>query len=284
MRYRFLRFPEGKAKAVTFSYDDGCKADIRFSDMITKYGIKCTFNLNCDELRQENLSKEQIEEHFLSNGHEIAVHGAKHRAEGNVRPIEGIRDVLECRLELERKFGIIVRGMAYPDCGITRMVNGASYEKIKQYLTDLDIAYSRTLGGDNDIFALPVDWHAWMPTAHHKNPELMEYIDKFLNMDLSVKAYGARREPRLFYLWGHSYEFDNDNNWDLLDNICEKLSGNDDVWYATNMQIYEYVNAYYSLIYSADEKIVYNPTLIDIWFDADGKLYKISSGQTLIVE
>ena len=27
MRYRFLRYPEGKAKAVTFSYDDGCRAE-----------------------------------------------------------------------------------------------------------------------------------------------------------------------------------------------------------------------------------------------------------------
>ena len=31
MRYRFLRFPEGKFKAVTFSYDDGLHADIRLA-------------------------------------------------------------------------------------------------------------------------------------------------------------------------------------------------------------------------------------------------------------
>ena len=52
MKYRFLRFPEGKQKAVTLSYDDGCKEDIRFSDVITKYGLKCTFNLNCDAMRK----------------------------------------------------------------------------------------------------------------------------------------------------------------------------------------------------------------------------------------
>lgn len=174
--------------------------------------------------------------------------------------------------------------MAYPDSGITKLSNGASYEKIKQYLTDLDIVYSRTLGGDNDEFVLPNDWHAWMPTAHHINPKIMEYIDKFLNIDLSQNAYGTRREPRLFYLWGHSCEFERNNNWKLLEDICIKLSGKSDIWYATNMEIYEYVNAYNSLIYSANGKIVYNPTLLDIWFDVDGKEYKISSGETLNIE
>ena len=177
MRYKFMRFPEGKAKAVTLSYDDGCAEDIRFSDTISKAGLKCTFNLNSEEIRK-SLSKEQIEEHFLSRGHEIAVHGAWHRAEGNIRPVEGIKDVLDCRLELENRFGIIIRGMAYPDTGIRFFTNSSSYDIVKRYLTDLDIVYSRTLGGDNNGFYLPEDWHAWMPTAHHANPQIMEYIDE----------------------------------------------------------------------------------------------------------
>ena len=282
MRYRFLRFPDGKPKAVTLSYDDGVKEDIRFSDTISKYGLKCTFNLNC--LDWENrLNKKEIQEFVLENGHEIAVHGANHRAEGKIRPIEGIKDVLDCRLELENKFGIIVRGMAYPDSGINAFSNGVCYEKIKQYLTDLDIVYSRTLGGDNDEFVLPNDWHAWMPTAHHINPKIMEYIDKFLDIDLSNVSL-SQRAPRLFYLWGHSYEFERDNNWDLLDEICKKLSGKDDIWYATNMEIYEYVNAYNSLIYSADGLIVYNPTLYTVWFEIDGTLYSVKSGEKLFLD
>lgn len=187
MRYKFLRFPGGKPKAVTLSYDDGVPEDRRFSDTITKYGIKCTFNLNNDELRKNNYQKAEIEEIFLSRGHEVAVHGAMHRAEGTLRPIEGIRDVLDCRLELESKLGIIVRGMAYPDSGITYFTNNADYESVKAYLKSLDIKYSRTLAGDNDLFALPSDWYAWMPTAHHKNPKIMEYAEEFVNLDLSTK-------------------------------------------------------------------------------------------------
>lgn len=280
MRYQFLRFPEGKAKAVTLSYDDGCVADLRFSDVITKAGLKCTFNLNSNELRREIISDEQIKEKFLDRGHEIAVHGALHVAAGCQRPIEGIKEVLNCRTELETRFNRIIRGMAYPDSGVRYFENGTSYETIKEYIKDLDIAYARSLGGDNDGFRLPTDWYSWMPTAHHSNPKIMEYIDKFLSLDLT-KGWVSGLSPRLFYMWGHSFEFDNNNNWDLLDKICEKLGGHEDIWYATNIEIYDYVKAYNSLIHSADSQIIYNPSLYTVWFVIDGTLYSIKPGETL---
>ena len=36
----------GKKKAVTFSFDDGVEQDIRLVDMLNRYGLKATFNLN----------------------------------------------------------------------------------------------------------------------------------------------------------------------------------------------------------------------------------------------
>lgn len=281
MRTVFMRYPDGKAKAVTFSYDDGKIQDKRLAGIFDKYGMKATFNFNCDAMRKENFSKDEIKEYFLSKGHEIAVHGANHRANGNLRVIEGIRDVLDCRIELEHKCDMIIRGMAYPDTGITQMGEFVEYNQIKNYLTELDIAYARTLGGDNDSFRLPEDFHAWMPSAHHNNPNLMQYIDKFLNLDISTNTYHARRVSRLLYIWGHSFEFDRNDNWDLIENICEKLSGKDEIWYATNIEIYDYVEAYKSLRYSADGRMVYNPTLITVWLDIDGKLYSVNSGETI---
>ena len=281
MRSVFMRYPGGKAKAVTFSYDDGVPQDQRLAALFDKYGMKATFNFNCECNRKFNFTKEQIKELFLSKGHEIAVHGAFHRANGNLRPIEGIRDVLDCRLELEAKCDQIIRGMAYPDTGITQMGNFGNYEQIKNYLTELDIAYARTLGGDNNSFLVPQDFHAWMPTAHHDNPNIMKYIDEFLNLDISPAAYHAKRIPRLFYIWGHSYEFDRNDNWGHMEAICQKFAGNEELWFATNIEIYDYVQAYKSLRYSADGHTVYNPTLLTIWLDADGKPYCIQSGETI---
>ena len=118
-----------------------------------------------------------------------------------------------------------------------------------------------------------------MPTVHHKNPKAMEYASEFASLDVDSMYWAARR-PRLFYLWGHSYEFDQDDNWDLLDNLCQKLARRDDTWYATNMEIYRYVTASQSLIFSADNKIVYNPSLLTVWFDVDGVLYQAGPGET----
>lgn len=284
MRYNFLRYPGGKAKAVTLSYDDGVVEDIKFVEIIDKYGLKCTFNLVGNYVKNESrLSREFIRENILDKGHEIAVHGYFHRAQSKVRPIEGIRDIIDCRLELERTFGIIVRGMAFPDSVVNRFNEPEAYARVKSYLKDLEISYARTAAGDNDKFALPEDWLNWIPTVHHANPQVMEYAEKFVNLDVS-KLYEVGHNPKLFYLWGHSYEFERSGNWDLLERICEKISNKSDIWYATNIEICDYVHAYDSLIYSADGTVVYNPTLFDIWFEVNKKPYVIKSGETITVE
>ncbi len=286
MRYRFLRFPEGKLKAVTFSYDDGIRFDIRLAEIFTKYNLKATFNLNSARLgKDENdyhLTKEEIQKHIIDAGHEIANHGAEHRANGNIRTIEGIYDMLNCRLGLEEAFDTIVRGFAYPDTGILHLHNGITRASIEAYLKELDIVYARTLGQVNKTFDLPQNWYQWMPTAHHDAKEVPELVDAFLAYE--EQQYLARREPKLFYLWGHSYEFDRKNNWNYIEEICQKLSGKEDTWYATNIEIYDYVAAYNSLIYSADSSKIYNPTLKQIWMDIDGKSYTVKPGETINIE
>ena len=281
MRYRFLRFPEGKFKALTLSYDDGVTQDLKLAEIINKYGIKATFNINSKHMGSNpiRLSAEDIKKYLLDTGHEVAVHGADHIAPGKATAVDGINDVLECRKMHERSFGKIIHGMAYPDSGIIQIVGGASYEEIRQYLKMLGITYSRTLCGDNNNFDMPSDWYSWVPTAHHNNPKLMDWLDEFIN--LKVAEYSAKAVPKLFYLWGHSYEFDNNNNWDVIEEFCKKTSTANDIWFATNIEIYEYENAYRSLQFNVDNTMVYNPTLIDVWFYADGKIHCVKSGETL---
>ena len=282
--YRFLRFPEGKLKAVTFSYDDAVRQDIRFSEILTSHGLKGTFNINSSRIKdgsETNISYGEMKEYILDKGHEIAIHGEFHRAPALQRPVDVIKDALHCREALEANLGMIIRGMAYPDSGIRRSQPGAaSYEKIREYLSDLGIAYARTLGGDNDSFELPCDPYAWMPTAHHNNPNIFEYIKSF-NEITEESQYYSRKTAKLFYVWGHSYEFDRNDNWDRIEKICDELGGKSDVWYATNIEIHDYIEAYKSLIFSTDETIVYNPTVIKVWFWMDHRMYSVAPGETL---
>ncbi len=281
MRYCYLRYPEGKQKALTLSYDDGCYSDPKLLQIADRYGIKVTLNINSAWMGREDwhLTSEQLKEIIKNGGHEIAVHGAQHIAPGNASVTTGIADALDCRRTLEKEFGTIIRGMAYPDTGITLLSSGVTKAQIADYLKSIGIVYSRTLGGDNCNFTLPQNFYEWMPNAHHNNPNLMEWLDKFLSFELN--SYMSDRAPLLFYLWGHSYEFDKSDNWSVIEEFCQKASGNDNVWYATNIEIYDYVAAYRSLIFSVDNKLVFNPTHRTIWFETDGTLHSIKSGETI---
>ena len=280
MRYRFLRFPEGKTKAVTFSYDDGFADDLQLIEILNRYGLKGTFNLYNALFHNKGEYLQLADIHsLLDAGHEIAVHGVNHTALGKCTPLEGIQEVLGNRLALEKTFGRIVQGYAYADGGVRTVISGTTRESICRYLQDLGIVYARTFGGDNDRFPLPENWYNWVPTAHHENPELDAYMAKFLALDVNGQ-YESNRDPRLFFLWGHSREFTQNNNWDRAERICKTLGSHKDIWYATCIEIYQYVNAYNQLVFSADGTLVYNPTLFTIWFDIDGKLYAITPGET----
>lgn len=76
----------------------------------------------------------------------------------------------------------------------------------------------------------------------------------------------------ILYKRGHTFEFDHNvenNNWDHAEKFCERAGGHADVWYATNIEVYDYVAAYKSLIWGADGTMVYNPTNTEICFASD---------------
>ena len=275
-----MRFPQGKTKALTFSYDDGVVQDQKLSQIITEYGMKCTFNLNDAFIGSERrLTEQEIKDYILDRGHEIAVHGNYHIAPGLASAKDGINDMLEGRRRLEQRFSRIVKGMAYPDSGINNLLY-TDYRTIRDYLQMLEIAYGRTLAFDNNNFKLPDDWYSWVPTCHHNNPNLLNWLKEFKEIN-NKNSYIASRYPRLFYLWGHSYEFDQNNNWHIIKEFCKQAADCENIWFATNIEICQYVKAFDRLEFSVDNTIVYNPTLKDIWFCLDDNDYVIKSGETL---
>lgn len=115
----------------------------------------------------------------------------------------------------------------------------------------------------------------WRGTCHH-NERLMEHTNRFLNTKNLF-------QPWLFYIWGHSYEFDENNNWEMFEEFCKTAGGRGDIWYATNIEVCEYINAYKSLKFSADLKMVQNTTATDIFIEADGERIKIPAGTEMVI-
>lgn len=243
-----LLFPEGKDKALTFSYDDAQVYDRRLVDIFDRHGMKATFHLNSGTLDQEGFITGQEVKELYAN-HEVACHAVTHPFFNELPRGQMVREILEDRRALEKYADRIVRGFSYPF--------GEYNDKLIETAKDLGIVYARTVE-DRMNFNLPADFMYWHPTCHH-NKVTDEMIEDFLNPP-------EYRNLALFYIWGHSFEFARENNWEHICHICEMLQGRDDVWYATNMEIYEYVAAMRSLVMSADGRILYNPTATTIWF------------------
>ena len=284
----FLRWPQGKVKALTLSYDDGRMEDFRLADLMRQNGVKGTFNINSgafypddkipDRPTHRRMKKAELLEFYEKNRDiaEIAVHTLTHPKLETLTPAEQLYEVVEDRRRIEEMLGTFCRGMAYP----YGTYNATTLEALRLS----GIAYSRTTKATM-AFDLPKNWLELAPTCHHRVPELPELWEKFQN--LPVTGYRAR--PALFYLWGHSYEFDDADNWNVIEEFLQKAGGKSDVYYATNLEIYDYVKAYESLMWTADGKRVYNPTLQDIFFATctssihETHEYCVKSGEVLEV-
>ena len=259
--YFYMRYPGFLNKALTLSYDDGVPADLRLMEILDKYGIKATFNINSGLFGcGSRLPEETIKEKYVASAHEIAVHGYKHLAPSALPAPALIMEFLEDRKNLERLTGAPVTGMAY--------AYGDLDDRVVSLLGDCGITYARTTTSTRG-FGLPTDPLRWDPTCHHNEPRLMELAKRFAEDD----SLSYRGEPLLFYLWGHSYEFDekHNNNWEVIEEFAAYIGGREDIWFATNGEVWNYVAAYRALIFSVDGDTVYNPTATDVYLHMNGK-------------
>ena len=274
-RYNFMRFPGFRDRALTLSYDDGCVQDMRLVEIMKKNGIKGTFNLNSGSLKSgERLGRrmtiEEAKELFSDGYMEVAVHGFKHYPLTSIDIGAATAEISRDRLNLEMTFGRMVRGMAY--------ANGDFDDEIVEMLKRCGIVYARTVKS-TESFDIPADWLRLPATCHHRNPRLMELAEEFLKPTDPKKIW--RVEPKLFYLWGHSYEFNDADNWNVIEEFCEYVGGHDDVWYATNMEIYEYVRAFDNLVFSTDMAMVYNPSALDVYIRFYGDNVLVKAGEVV---
>jgi len=279
MLREYLRFPGFRRKAVTLSYDDGVRQDKRLVDIMKRYGIKGTFNINGGGIAKEitsptsgKLTKEEILETYIPSGMEVACHGYKHLSLGVVPMPHGAADILDDRRALESLLGRIVNGMAY--------ANGTYNADVISMLSTLGIIYSRTVKSTEnfELYLNPLEWH---PTCHHNNPRLMELARAFVTEEGIRPNY--RRHTKLFYLWGHAYEFDNNDNWAVIEEFCEYIGGREEIWYATNKEIVEYITAYDRLEFTLAGDRVYNPSALDVYIRIKDKDIIVHAGEQVAI-
>jgi len=221
-------YPNGKMKSLTLSYDDGVEQDARLVELLNRYKMKGTFNLNsglqsrANQWVRGNVTIRRMNVGGLPelySGHEVAVHSLTHPHLENLDNETVINELAQDRANLERIFGTEIYGMAYPF--------GTFNDTVVEAVRKCNLRYARGVKSTFS-FDIPQDLLAYQPTIKHTDASLMELAETFIKLKPSM--------PSVFYLWGHSYEFDVDNNWHIIEDFCRLVSGRDDIYYATNAQ------------------------------------------------
>lgn len=225
-----------KLKAITFSYDDAVTQDIEFVELLNKYNLKGTFNINSELLNTNNMlirENKRVAHYKLHksdvkgvyDGHEVAVHTLTHPHLPPLEDAEVIRQVEQDRLNLSDIVGYEVIGMAYPGGGVNNDDRVAEIIK-----NNTGVKYSRTTTCTGN-FDLQNNLYRFNPTAYHLHfDKLMELGEKFVNM--------TPDKPQIFYVWGHSYEFDFYSDYRVkFEEFLKLISNKDDIFYGTNKEI-----------------------------------------------
>ena len=227
-------------KIITFSFDYGVEQDKRFVEILNEYGIKCTFNINSSLLGMDGflmIDGKKISHNKISpaevksvyEGHEVASHTLTHPHLTTVSDEEIIRQVEEDRVALSSLVGYEVKGFAYPGGGVNCNEHVAGVIK-----ENCGVDYARTIMSSGN-FALQDDLYLFRPTTSLvKNKEAtMALAKEFLSLESDTL--------KIFYVWGHSYELDINDDWQFFREFCEMISGKNDVLYCTNKEAFKYM-------------------------------------------
>jgi len=265
-----LRFPGFRTKALTLSYDDGRTYDRQMVEILNRYGIKCTFNLSAGMLTrnpEKYVTPEEVK--TLYAGHEVACHGYNHT---HLEAMPGGADAYQLvadRRFLEDLLQKPVWGFAYP-YGCRR-----EKERLGELVKVCGLRYGRTVNNHHS-FVMPEKPELWDPTCWHGDQRLQELTEKFLAEDTTP---ASRLQPKLFYIWGHSYEYA--DGFAPLEHMCKNLAGHHEVWYVTNGDFLEYYQAYKSLRYSIDGHHIYNSTATTVYLYLEGENVTVGPGEYL---
>ena len=205
-------------KIVSLSFDDGTIYDKRFIDLLNKYGLRATFNLNSglkdfiwyyEDKPIRRLNLEESKE--IYKGHEVASHSLTHPYFSSLDEKRQIREVEEDILNLEKIFSRKIEGFAFPFIDQTE----ANIQVVKN---NIDLKYIRCSIFTEKI--LPKDRYHVGINALYDDKDIYEKLERYKSNILPNS---------LFVIAGHSYKFEVKNDWEKIEKLLKYLKENDEL-------------------------------------------------------
>ena len=211
------------------SFDDGTVWDKPLVELLNRYGIKGTFNLNSGledfvwEFEGRKVIRQKLSETVEQyRFHEVASHTLTHPWLNSLTPPQLSREVGEDCAAIKAMFGLEEIGFGVPftacDQREIRIIKKfARYIRLSEFSED---------------FALPADEYHIPIHSLYNDPEVREKISRFAESDLPVS---------LFVLAGHSYELEHLGHWGYM----EELLGFIKSFGFESMTTMDFVKAFY---------------------------------------
>lgn len=263
-------FPEGKRKAFNISYDDGVLQDIRLVELLNRYGLKGTFNLNSGMMKigfrwkhktgQEIVRLPEQTAAGLYIGHEVASHTLDHPYMNDLTEAQILHQMTQDKKNLEELFGRGVYGFAVPFLYYSDL--------IAQCARQAGFEYAR-ISEEGNTFAAPEDFYRWRGGKFHWSEDLEEFVDSFL---------ATNRELAICQIVGHSYDLDTDCMWERMERIFRDISLAEDVLPMTHLEIVRYLRAMENA--RIEGNTIKNNSQASLWFCVDGRTVRLYPGET----
>ena len=218
------------SKYFLLSFDDGTVHDRRLVELLNKYQIPATFNLNSGledfvwEFQGQPVVRQSLKDTVEQyRGHEIASHTLTHPWLNSLTPPQLSREVREDCAALKEIFGLeeIGFGVPFTACGereINLMKHIVRYIRLSEF---------------SESFALPKDPYHIPIHGLYNDPDIREKIARFAENDLPVSV---------FVLAGHSYEFEALGHWEYMEELLKYIRS----FGFENMTTMEFVNQFYT--------------------------------------
>jgi peptidoglycan-N-acetylglucosamine deacetylase len=232
-----------KRAVLTTSWDDAHRHDVRLARMLEEHGLKATFYVapeNQEFAKRDLLSSAQIRD--LSQGFEIGAHSMTHRRLPTISEQEAAREIIESKAVLEQVIGKEIKVFCYP---------GGAYTKLHvQLVKDAGYQYARTVARHKftveDPYAAGTSVHVynhgfgfdlWRTARFVKFQPIK--VMRCLEWDALAKAMFDQviKEGGIYHIWGHSWEIDEHDDWERLENVFRYISANPKVSYVTNGEL-----------------------------------------------
>lgn len=265
-------FPGGKPKAFNISYDDGVLQDVRFVQMLNRYGLKGTFNLNSGLMKtgfswvhENGMTVTRLGEDVvctLYEGHEVASHTCTHPYMESLSEAEILGQMAADRYFLEKLLGREVKGFAVPFCYYSPL--------IAQCAREVGFEYAR-ISEETNGFSLPEDPYWWRGGKFHWDEDLEDYVERFLKTD---------EELALCQIVGHSYDLDVADMWDRMENLLCRVAQQEDVLPMTNLELARYTAGMKRAVIT--DGAIRNESEVALWFRVDSKTVCLQPGETYL--